>query len=199
MVIEAVDAPRKNVVTTCFSEARKASRLRAGRPLARARCAQSIKSGPTLAAATSRPRRRNAAIKPREITVFPEPLLAAETKKRGYLAHGASETGDKTNHLRREVCENKGSLQYPDSQISAIIPSVFPLLAVTIGGSPFTVARPSRISTGFLTPNPPDFGWGICGFLSFFPLPASLPVRLDITANCSKGALEQMEGSTERL
>jgi hypothetical protein len=50
------------------------------------------------------------------------------------------------------VVRKRARLQYPDSRIVALVLAVFPPSpAVNASGSPLTVARPSRIYTGFLT------------------------------------------------
>ncbi|HZT65492.1 MAG TPA: hypothetical protein VFA11_06865 [Acidimicrobiales bacterium] len=59
------------------------SRLRPGRPVAMAWYPGSMKSGPTLAAATRRPRRRSAAMIPVATVVLPTPEATPATTMRG--------------------------------------------------------------------------------------------------------------------
>jgi len=56
----------------------------------------------------------------------------------------------RTDPFREEV-EQRVRAQYPDLRISAVVLGTFPPFpAVAPSGSPLTVARPSRILTGFL-------------------------------------------------
>src|SRR5205823_4036101 len=59
------------------------SRLRAGRPAARAWKAGSTKSGPTLKGATVSPSRRSATVRPSATLVFPTPECVPATTSRG--------------------------------------------------------------------------------------------------------------------